>query len=155
MEYKKTSVWLSKSGQVSYHVDAFFPILIHNDTCPLIRRHTLFHYNTRDAMLSLNDIMLWTSHTHTHTHTHTYTYTYTNTYTYTYTYTYTHIHTHTHVHPSGNGSMVGAIMGSTKQEPNTVGKPSGFMLENIANTFKLDREEVSFGLSRLLFIFGL
>lgn len=33
-------------------------------------------------------------------------------------------------------------MGSTKQEPNTVGKPSGFMLENIANTFKLARDEV-------------
>jgi len=41
--------------------------------------------------------------------------------------------------------MVGAIMGSTKQEPNTVGKPSGFMLENIANTFKLNRDEVCRG----------
>lgn len=43
---------------------------------------------------------------------------------------------------AGNGSMVGAIMGSTKQEPNTVGKPSGFMLDNIANTFKLQKDEV-------------
>ena len=94
MEYKKTSVWLSKSGQVSYHVDAFFPILIHNDTCPLIRRHTLFHYNTRDAMLSLNDIMLWTSHTHTHTHTHTRTRTQTRTRTRTRTHTHTYTRTH-------------------------------------------------------------
>jgi len=43
---------------------------------------------------------------------------------------------------AGNGSMVGAIMGSTKREPNTVGKPSGFMLENIANTFKLQKDEI-------------
>jgi phosphoglycolate phosphatase len=28
--------------------------------------------------------------------------------------------------------MVGAIRGSTKREPTVVGKPSGFMLDNIA-----------------------
>ena len=33
-------------------------------------------------------------------------------------------------------------MGSTKREPLTVGKPSEFMLEDIANTFKLDRSEI-------------
>lgn len=43
---------------------------------------------------------------------------------------------------AGNGSMVGALVGSTKREPLTVGKPSEFMLENIANTFKLQRSEI-------------
>eukprot|EP00195_Chlamydomonas_chlamydogama_P006369 CAMPEP_0202895598 /NCGR_PEP_ID=MMETSP1392-20130828/4751_1 /ASSEMBLY_ACC=CAM_ASM_000868 /TAXON_ID=225041 /ORGANISM="Chlamydomonas chlamydogama, Strain SAG 11-48b" /LENGTH=333 /DNA_ID=CAMNT_0049580647 /DNA_START=200 /DNA_END=1202 /DNA_ORIENTATION=- len=43
---------------------------------------------------------------------------------------------------AGNGSMVGAIVGSTKREPTVVGKPSGFMLDNIANTFKLQREQI-------------
>lgn len=38
---------------------------------------------------------------------------------------------------AGNGSMVGAIVGSTKREPTVVGKPSGFMLENIARQFSL------------------
>lgn len=38
--------------------------------------------------------------------------------------------------------MTGAIHGSTKKEPIVVGKPSGFMLDNIANTFKLKKEEI-------------
>ena len=33
---------------------------------------------------------------------------------------------------AGNGSMVGAIKGSTKREPTVVGKPADFMLSNIA-----------------------
>jgi ribonucleotide monophosphatase NagD (HAD superfamily) len=43
---------------------------------------------------------------------------------------------------SGNGSMVGAIVGSCKREPIVVGKPSDFMLDNIATTFKLKKEEI-------------
>lgn len=43
---------------------------------------------------------------------------------------------------AGNGSMVGAIVGSTKREPTTVGKPSGFMLDNIASTLGLARDEI-------------
>jgi phosphoglycolate phosphatase len=42
----------------------------------------------------------------------------------------------------GNGAMVGAIVGSTKREPTVVGKPSDFMLENIATTFKLQKEQI-------------
>ena len=38
--------------------------------------------------------------------------------------------------------MVGAIVGSTKREPLVVGKPSDFMLDNIANTFKLQRDQI-------------
>lgn len=38
--------------------------------------------------------------------------------------------------------MVGAIVGSTKREPLVVGKPSDFMLDNIANTFNLKREQI-------------
>ena len=38
--------------------------------------------------------------------------------------------------------MVGAILGSTKKEPLVVGKPSDFMLENIATTFNLKRDEI-------------
>jgi phosphoglycolate phosphatase len=38
--------------------------------------------------------------------------------------------------------MVGAIVGSTKREPHVVGKPSDFMLENIANTFNLQRSQI-------------
>ncbi len=38
--------------------------------------------------------------------------------------------------------MVGAIVGSTKREPLVVGKPSEIMLENIANTFKLQRSQI-------------
>ena len=43
---------------------------------------------------------------------------------------------------AGNGSMVGAIMGSTKKEPLTVGKPNGFMLENIAKQFGLKPDQI-------------
>lgn len=43
---------------------------------------------------------------------------------------------------AGNGSMVGAIRGSTKREPTVVGKPAEFMLENIANKFGLRREQI-------------
>lgn len=43
---------------------------------------------------------------------------------------------------AGNGSMVGAIMGSTKQEPTTVGKPAEFMLDNIASQFNLKKEQI-------------
>jgi phosphoglycolate phosphatase len=32
----------------------------------------------------------------------------------------------------GGGSMVGVILGSTKQEPTVVGKPSTFMLDYLA-----------------------
>eukprot|EP00882_Tetradesmus_deserticola_P028481 GHRQ01031733.1.p1 GENE.GHRQ01031733.1~~GHRQ01031733.1.p1 ORF type:complete len:378 (+),score=137.25 GHRQ01031733.1:85-1218(+) len=43
---------------------------------------------------------------------------------------------------AGNGSMVGAIAGSTKREPITVGKPAEFMLDNIARTFGLQRQQI-------------
>lgn len=43
---------------------------------------------------------------------------------------------------AGNGSMVGAIRGSTKREPTVVGKPSDFMLGNIADKFNLKREQI-------------
>jgi len=38
--------------------------------------------------------------------------------------------------------MVGAIAGSTKREPITVGKPAEFMLDNIAKTFNLQRQQI-------------
>lgn len=38
--------------------------------------------------------------------------------------------------------MVGAIVGSTKREPIVVGKPSPFMLENIASTLGLQRSQI-------------
>ena len=43
---------------------------------------------------------------------------------------------------AGNGSMVGAIRGSTKQEPVIVGKPNGFMLDNIAATLGIEKQEI-------------
>lgn len=43
---------------------------------------------------------------------------------------------------AGNGSMVGAIKGSTKRDPIIVGKPAEFMLENIATHFGLKRSEI-------------
>jgi phosphoglycolate phosphatase len=43
---------------------------------------------------------------------------------------------------AGNGSMVGAIVGSTKKEPFVVGKPSDFMLKNIATQFDLKPEQI-------------
>jgi phosphoglycolate phosphatase len=38
--------------------------------------------------------------------------------------------------------MVGAIAGSTQREPITVGKPAEFMLDNIARTFGLQRQQI-------------
>jgi ribonucleotide monophosphatase NagD (HAD superfamily) len=38
--------------------------------------------------------------------------------------------------------MVGAIAGSTKREPITVGKPAEFMLDNIARAFGLQRQQI-------------
>lgn len=43
---------------------------------------------------------------------------------------------------AGNGAMVGAIRGSTKREPTVVGKPSDFMLGNIAKKFNLRRDQI-------------
>lgn len=43
---------------------------------------------------------------------------------------------------AGNGSMVGAIAGSTKKEPTVVGKPSEFMLADIAHKFNLRRDQI-------------
>lgn len=43
---------------------------------------------------------------------------------------------------AGNGSMVGAIVGSTKKEPIVVGKPAEFMLQDIATQFNLKREQI-------------
>ncbi|KAG2499340.1 hypothetical protein HYH03_002916 [Edaphochlamys debaryana] len=43
---------------------------------------------------------------------------------------------------AGNGSMVGAIVGSTKREPTVVGKPSGFMLENISASLGLKPDQI-------------
>jgi len=38
--------------------------------------------------------------------------------------------------------MVGAIYGSTRKEPTVVGKPAEFMLDNIAKTFALKRDQI-------------
>lgn len=38
--------------------------------------------------------------------------------------------------------MVGAIVGSTKREPHVVGKPSDFMLKNIAAQFNLKPSQI-------------
>lgn len=43
---------------------------------------------------------------------------------------------------AGNGSMVGAIRGSTKRDPIVVGKPAEFMLANIADKFNLRRDQI-------------
>lgn len=43
---------------------------------------------------------------------------------------------------AGNGSMVGAIKGSTKQEPIVVGKPASFMLDYIANKFSIRKDQI-------------
>ena len=43
---------------------------------------------------------------------------------------------------AGNGSMVGAIKGSTKQEPIVVGKPAAFMLDYIANKYSLRKDQI-------------
>lgn len=39
--------------------------------------------------------------------------------------------------------MVGAIKGSTKQEPTVVGKPSMFMLDYICKQFGIQRNEIT------------
>ena len=43
---------------------------------------------------------------------------------------------------AGNGAMVGAIKGSTRQEPTVVGKPAEFMLADIATRFGLKRSQI-------------
>ncbi|EFJ42912.1 hypothetical protein VOLCADRAFT_107008 [Volvox carteri f. nagariensis] len=43
---------------------------------------------------------------------------------------------------AGNGSMVGAIVGSTKREPTVVGKPSDFMLKNISASLGLRPDQI-------------
>merc|ERR1711920_169801 len=43
---------------------------------------------------------------------------------------------------AGNGSMVGAIKGSTQQEPTVVGKPAPFMLDYMTDKFGVAREEI-------------
>jgi phosphoglycolate phosphatase len=43
---------------------------------------------------------------------------------------------------AGNGSMVGAIKGSTKQEPIVVGKPAPFMLDYIAKKFDIRKDQI-------------
>ncbi|KAL2651118.1 hypothetical protein R1flu_019246 [Riccia fluitans] len=43
---------------------------------------------------------------------------------------------------AGGGSMVGAIKGSTKKEPTVVGKPSTFMLDYLANKFKINKKQI-------------
>ncbi len=44
---------------------------------------------------------------------------------------------------AGNGSMVGAIKGSTKREPIVVGKPAAFMLDYIANKFDIRKDQIT------------
>jgi phosphoglycolate phosphatase len=43
---------------------------------------------------------------------------------------------------AGGGSMVGAIKGSTKKEPTVVGKPSTFMLDYLADKFKISKTQI-------------
>lgn len=43
---------------------------------------------------------------------------------------------------AGNGSMVGAIKGSTKREPTVVGKPAPFMLDYIADKFSIRKDQI-------------
>eukprot|EP00669_Euglena_mutabilis_P008968 TRINITY_DN3931_c0_g1_i1.p1 TRINITY_DN3931_c0_g1~~TRINITY_DN3931_c0_g1_i1.p1 ORF type:complete len:414 (-),score=42.57 TRINITY_DN3931_c0_g1_i1:121-1362(-) len=43
---------------------------------------------------------------------------------------------------AGNGSMVGCIKGCTGKEPIVVGKPSGFMMDNIAQTFHIPKQRI-------------
>nr|XP_016433186.1 PREDICTED: phosphoglycolate phosphatase 1B, chloroplastic-like [Nicotiana tabacum] len=43
---------------------------------------------------------------------------------------------------SGGGSMVGAILGSTKREPLVVGKPSTFMMDYLANEFNIQKSQI-------------
>lgn len=43
---------------------------------------------------------------------------------------------------AGGGSMVGALYGSTKQEPLVVGKPSTFMMDYLANEFSIQKSQI-------------
>lgn len=43
---------------------------------------------------------------------------------------------------AGGGSMVGAILGSTKQEPIVVGKPSTFMMDYLAKKFGITTSQI-------------
>ncbi|KAJ8551661.1 hypothetical protein K7X08_021676 [Anisodus acutangulus] len=43
---------------------------------------------------------------------------------------------------AGGGSMVGAILGSTKREPLVVGKPSTFMMDYVANEFNIQKSQI-------------
>ena len=43
---------------------------------------------------------------------------------------------------AGNGSMVGAIKGSTQKEPTVVGKPAPFMLDYMTDTFGVARDQI-------------
>ncbi|CAN4126660.1 unnamed protein product [Withania somnifera] len=43
---------------------------------------------------------------------------------------------------AGGGSMVGAILGSTKHEPLVVGKPSTFMMDYLAEEFKIQKSQI-------------
>ena len=43
---------------------------------------------------------------------------------------------------AGNGSMVGCIKGCTGQEPIVVGKPAGFMMDNIASKFGISKSKI-------------
>eukprot|EP00249_Psilotum_nudum_P000917 c13110_g1_i1 orf=201-1316(+) len=43
---------------------------------------------------------------------------------------------------AGGGSMVGAIMGSTKREPLVVGKPSTFMMDYLSKKFEIAKSQI-------------
>ena len=43
---------------------------------------------------------------------------------------------------AGNGSMVGAIKGSTQREPKVVGKPDPFMLDYMTDKFGVSRDQI-------------
>ncbi|KAL3323665.1 hypothetical protein AABB24_038029 [Solanum stoloniferum] len=43
---------------------------------------------------------------------------------------------------AGGGSMVGAILGSTKREPLVVGKPSTFMMDYLADKFQIQKSQI-------------
>ncbi|CAI9302143.1 unnamed protein product [Lactuca saligna] len=43
---------------------------------------------------------------------------------------------------AGGGSMVGALVGSTQREPLTVGKPSTFMMDYLANKFGITKSQI-------------
>ncbi|PWA50255.1 haloacid dehalogenase-like hydrolase (HAD) superfamily protein [Artemisia annua] len=43
---------------------------------------------------------------------------------------------------AGGGSMVGALVGSTAREPLTVGKPSTFMMDYLANKFGITKSQI-------------